>query len=224
MTNFIQFHDCHPDEFVRVVDHHLLHSGPLRCCFCYAESHSHGVQPAYGVFGNCEGGPWRLGEFVNVPEEDVFFWPRTCATKQDGFNFWWLLYGKGFGKSLAVPRILVAQIPWPLPKWVIQHSWCYLDAWAARDVGTATKSWKAPTGVAGENGSKKKPSVLILSDLVSWGQFPSLGLCSCRKKDGMACSMPCDTDKTGGRLVLCPPSGSFGSWTPARLEQFGHRL
>ena len=94
MTNFIRFHDCHPDEFVRVVDHHLLHSGPLRCCFCYAESHSHGVQPAYGVFGNCEGGPWRLGEFVNVPEEDVFFWPRTCATKQDGSNFWWLLYGR----------------------------------------------------------------------------------------------------------------------------------
>lgn len=39
------------------------------------------------------------------------------------------------------------------------------------------------------------------TQLVLLGQFPSLGLCSCRKKDGMACSMPCDTDKTGGRLV-----------------------
>ncbi len=192
-------------------DHRLLNSGPLRCCFCYAESHSHGVQPAYRVFGNCEGGPWRLGEFANVPEEDVFFRPRTCATKKDGFNFWWLLHGKGFGKSLAVPRILAAQIPWSLPKWVIQHSWCYLDAWAARDVESATKSER-----------RRPESQVIQFDLVSRGQFPSLGLCSCRKKDGMACSMPCDTEKTGGRLVLCPPSGSFGSWTPARLEQFRH--
>ncbi|CAL1128498.1 unnamed protein product, partial [Cladocopium goreaui] len=39
------------------------------------------------------------------------------------------------------------------------------------------------------------------TQLVLLGQFPSLGFCSCHKKDGLPCSMPCDTEKTGGRLV-----------------------
>lgn len=39
------------------------------------------------------------------------------------------------------------------------------------------------------------------TQLVLLGHFPSLGFCSCHKKDGLPCSMPCDTEKTGGRLV-----------------------
>ena len=33
------------------------------------------------------------------------------------------------------------------------------------------------------------------------GNFPSLGYCAARKKDGLNCSMPCDKEKTAGRLV-----------------------
>ena len=55
------------------------------------------------------------------------------------------------------------------------------------------------------------------------GQFPSLGFCSCHKKDGLPCSMPCDTEKTGGRLVP-RRLGTCGDWAlpnkgPYRLDE-----
>lgn len=39
------------------------------------------------------------------------------------------------------------------------------------------------------------------TQLVLLGQCPSLGFCAAFKKDGQPCSMPCDREKTGGKLV-----------------------
>ncbi|CAK9040843.1 unnamed protein product [Durusdinium trenchii] len=54
---------------------------------------------------------------------------------------------------------------------------------------------------AGAGGSWVAAKVTHSTQLVLLGQFPSLGYCSSRKKDGQPCSMPCDKEKTGGKLV-----------------------
>mmetsp|Transcript_23726 Transcript_23726/g.42995 ORF Transcript_23726/g.42995 Transcript_23726/m.42995 type:complete len:608 (+) Transcript_23726:69-1892(+) len=51
-----------------------------------------------------------------------------------------------------------------------------------------------------EGGSRVAVKVTQSTQIVLLGICPSLGFCSCRKKDGMPCSMPCDKDR-GGALV-----------------------
>merc|ERR1740138_1861026 len=47
---------------------------------------------------------------------------------------------------------------------------------------------------SGEKESRSASKVTFGTQLVRLGTCPSLGHCTCKKKDGMKCSMPCDRD------------------------------
>lgn len=90
------------------------------------------------------------------------------------------------------------------------------EAWDAADLGKSVSSGAVlallnPEPLADRGGSsgaksqdgKSRVAVKInqATQIVLLGSCPSLGFCTCKKKDGMSCSMPCDRDR--GAALVC---------------------
>eukprot|EP00930_Biecheleria_cincta_P038122 TRINITY_DN26195_c0_g1_i1.p1 TRINITY_DN26195_c0_g1~~TRINITY_DN26195_c0_g1_i1.p1 ORF type:complete len:656 (+),score=121.24 TRINITY_DN26195_c0_g1_i1:127-2094(+) len=90
------------------------------------------------------------------------------------------------------------------------------EAWDAADLGKSVSTGAVlallnPEPLADRGGSsagksqdeKSRVAVKITqaTQIVVLGSCPSLGFCSCKKKDGMSCSMPCDRDR--GAALVC---------------------